>query len=161
MTKEDEEEFLEFVRTTGKIEILPNRMSSPEERSEELPSPEPSGLWLTVYLYNSLIPGQLAFRYFDQTNCHVDPTNSPVIEFWRSDWSGKLLYPGRIWAEMYQPNPETGTFELHAEFKKWYEKIAGWIRRNYTRKGPLTYLGPEAMKLYEGGGELKDSEFFD
>ena len=162
MTRKDEQEFIEFVRTTAKVGIIPHRMSSPSERLDDLPSPEPTGFWLFVYLHNESIAGQLATLFDDfKQKYYVNALYSPVIEFWRSDWSGKVLYPGRIWAEMYQPNPETGTFELHAEFKKWYKRIAGWIRRNYTRKGPLTYLGPEAMKLYEGGGELKDSEFFD
>jgi len=39
-------------------------------------------------------------------------------------------------------------------FEKWYEIIARWIRRKYTRLDQFEYAGPDAIRLRDEGGAL-------
>lgn len=159
MSETDEVEFIEYVRKTGKIEILPSRMSSPSERLDALPKPDPSIAFCRVFLYNSEIQGKLAIEFIEQRKeYYVEPSKSPVIEFCLSTRSRNILREGRIWAELLIFDPEMGTFVLKSpEFKRWYERIAGWLRRKYKRVGSF-YAGPGALKFREEGGILEGLE---
>jgi len=41
------------------------------------------------------------------------------------------------------------------EFRKWFESIDGWIRKNYRRLGIYIFAGPGAQKFREQGGVLQ------
>lgn len=69
----------------------------------------------------------------------------------KATWQGKpALGQGRLFGnfEAYLKKP--------ADFEKWYEGLASWIRKRY-RKSPLGsggFVGPEAFEFYEAGGFL-------
>lgn len=80
----------------------------------------------------------------------IDDFHLPVIEFstsFRAVWDGRpALGQGRLY----------GTFENKtAEFRKWYEALVRWIRKN-SRRSPVFggYVGPAAYEFYKSGGYL-------
>ena len=77
----------------------------------------------------------------------VDKERSAVIEFSQSEVTDEEIRRGRIWAEMMTPE---GTAKSDG-FRKWYDSVARWIKRNYTRNEDGFYVGPDAAKRIEGG----------
>jgi len=75
----------------------------------------------------------------------VDGELSPVIEFGRCLYDGRILRAGRLYftTGFYAENGQWVQKPL--EFAKWAESILKWVRRNY-RKDSLTgyYVGAQA-----------------
>ena len=163
MTEADEKEFMDFVRTTGKIEILPYFMKVTSERLASLPSLGFDPQSDCVFLYNSLVPGELIIKPLDfpvlpekPGRWSVDDSNSPVIEFSRSEQRGNGLMEGRIYATFKLVRWDLNSLvPKDPAFAKWYDKIARWIKRRYTRIESLTYASPRALKFKEEGGVFK------
>ncbi len=161
MTEEDEKEFVEFVMSTGKIEIMTEDMKSRDERWEAIPPWTEDGRHSDVFFHNTEIPGDLFYLY-DQVKdaFSISTSESPVIEFTRSKQRVDDLMSGRLYAvfkacsfdaEAYVPKDPA--------FNKWYEKIMRWIKRRYQRLEWNTYAGPKAMELKKRGGTFRRMGF--
>ncbi len=155
MTEEDEQEFMDFVMSTGDVEILPFHMTSETESLRVLPAPDSRNHWRKVYLRNTEIGGRINIRFYENLNVYIaEESDACVIHFTRSlPWKGGL-YIGRIWAEFDMLDYEI--YELVPKdpaFVKWYEKIARWLKRRYKRVDVMTYAGPGALKFREEHGE--------
>ena len=86
----------------------------------------------------------------------VDGFQSPVIEFWRSWMVSQIMMPGGIQADMnYIDNDRQDLAQKPVEFRKWFDSIDGWIRKNYRRLGIYIFAGPGAQKFSEQGGILQ------
>jgi hypothetical protein len=86
----------------------------------------------------------------------VDGFQSPVIEFWRSWTVSQIMMPGGMQADMnYFDDDKRDLAQKPAEFRKWFESIDGWIRKNYRRLGIYIFAGPGAQKFGEQGGILQ------
>lgn len=86
----------------------------------------------------------------------VDGSNSSVIEFTRSRLVGERLTRGRIWAEMTRLQGDRLVYKGE-EFEKWYDRIAGWIRRHYpvlASAAPFR-IGRQAYAWHQAGGILQ------
>ena len=157
MTEEDEKEFVEFVMSTGRIEIIPEDMNSRDERWETLP-PWIEDTWHSdVLLHNTEIQGELFYLYSQEKNTFsISTSESPVIEFTRSEQRANALMSGRLYAifEAFGTD-EDAYVPKDPAFDKWYEKIVRWIRRRYQRLEWNTYAGPKAMELKRGGGGFR------
>jgi len=84
---------------------------------------------------------------------HRFPYDVPALEFCptgdMSDWEGRpAMTAGRLYASRYQDN---------RELAKWYEKLAGWMRRHFHghRLTSSTFrVGPDAWDWHRSGGLL-------
>ena len=168
MTKEDEKAFLEFVRSTGDIVILPRTSMIPDFQPlmnlPEITWPPLVNEW-QCFLLNRDVSSRVIYQRFEGKNHYLlDAQTSSVIEFWRTILHPPIMYHGRIWASFKYFDEKLGTFSSkEPAFEKWYEKIAKWIKSQYkhvtltatlTKQNWTEYLAPGIPKFQETGGML-------
>ncbi len=156
MNETDEVEFVEFIKSTGRISFIPGYMKSRDERWKALP-PWSGDRNFKVVLHNEEVSGELFFGYLDGRNSYfVDVSESPVIEYILLTQREDALKEGRLYATFRTYNADADAYVPKApEFSKWYEKIARWIKKRYTRLEPLTYASPSAMRFKQERGTFK------
>ena len=158
MSKKDEDDFLEYVRSLGNLLILPGTSSSsdfaPVDNFPESTQDESTRRFWLQYtgagmpLVTEHVPEKGLFV--------VDGFQAPVIEFWRSWMVSQVMLPGGIQADMnYIDDQRQDLAKKPAEFRNWFESIDGWIRRNYRRLGIYVFAGPGAQKFRDDGGILQ------
>lgn len=154
MLEQDEEEFVRFVLSTSYVVVISDRYL-PEPTLDivpELPRPPEPGWW-SVYFWSQNFPFEPKWVQVQEgpekgLYAFAPRIEDPLIEFTRSVLrdSGELKQ-GRIW---------TGCRDK--AFLKWYERIARWIRRRFTRvqewEAWAAYAGPQAYAWYKAGGKL-------
>jgi len=162
MAGSDEDEFMAFVRSERTVGVFCYMMPTAEiPLLERMPSRlEP--FWGTVYLWNRQNSLKPIIEYVPEQNYYVvEPIASEVIEFSRSYIDDGLLVRGRIWAEMTGWNrgdPAT-IFRKSDAFRKWYAKLASWIKRRSVRNRVHDYLLPGAAAFAESNGKLVQAIF--
>ncbi|MEE9223673.1 MAG: hypothetical protein V3U51_02880 [Thermoplasmata archaeon] len=157
MTEEDEKGFMEFVMSTGRIEIIPEDMESRDDRWETLsPWIEDTG-HSDVFFHNTEIPGELFYLYSQQKGVFsVSTSESPIVEFSRSIQRRNALMSGRLYAVFKAYSfDEDAYVPKDPAFDKWYEKIVRWIKRRYRRLEWNSYAGPKAMDFKRKGGKFR------
>lgn len=159
MDNGDEERFLDFVKTTGDVVVLPlhSSVANPESVPALPDISAPFGYF--VWLYNRSVPGNLETTYVPAQKYYtVDEEKSPVIEFSRSIREGRIIRPGRLWVELKYIDDDGDWKFKEPEFKEWYEQLAKWIRKHYSHEiNPDFYFGPGAAKIVRSGEvEVKD-----
>ncbi len=183
MLPEDERLFLTFVFTNPEVELIIEHNNEPNiqliDKNAYLLNeiPTRTGVYL---LWNKTFPIEGAFirkveyREFSEdamdyvltgkSGYVVDKINAPVIEYMPSKFiENGIINRGRIWAGMFYS--ENGKLiRKKKEFETWYDKIARWLRRNFSRTNDSSffYLGPELIKLHKMGKvRSKPYEAFD
>ncbi len=168
MTREDEQVFLDFVRSTGDIVTLPRISPSPDfQPLTNLPDitwPPVLNEW-QCFLLNRDVSSKVKGRRIEGENHYLlDSQASSVIEFWRTILHPPIMYHGRIWASSEYFDESMRQFSSkEAAFEEWYEKIAKWIKTQYkhvtltatmTKQKWTEYLAPGISKFQETGGML-------
>ena len=157
MSKEDEETFLQHLRSSGELVILPaSSPSSDFAPIEALPEPSQDEDTRNFWLQNNTVRLPLAKEYAPEKNCYViDGFQSPVVEFHRSWMVSHMMLAGGIRADMNYLDSDKGDLvQKPAEFRNWFESIQNWIRKNFFHLTLLTYVGPGAEKFENEGGIL-------
>src|SRR5437660_9905654 len=97
MSKEDEDEFLEYVRSLGNLLILPATFPSSDfTPMYGLPEPSQDESTRRFWLQNTGVGLPLVAEQVPETDyCVVDGFQWPVIEFWRSCTVSQIMLPGR------------------------------------------------------------------
>ena len=157
MTREDEVEFLDFVRGTEDVVILPSR--SPSENFEpigELPPPFSTEHWLRFLFYNRAVSSNLVTRQVEGLGYYtIDALKSSVIEFLRPSLKEGTLHKGRIWAQFkHLDQDKMSMVPKEPAFVGWYETLAKWVRKNYRNFERQVYISPQAQKLLQEGVKL-------
>ena len=153
MTCEDEVSFVEYVRTTCNVCLFLGHAPAPEPVClDVLPEENVEG-WFQLFLWDRDHCPPPLFDYIENRGYYVDHLSSEVIEFSRSSIAGKEMQAGRIWAEFYRVVGDDYV-EKGPYLKKWFRKLANWIRRNAVRKEPGGYVLPGAAKFCAEGGKL-------
>jgi len=158
MSKEDEDQFLEYVQSLGNLLILPaTSPSSDFTPVYGLPEPSQDESTRRFWLQNTSVGLPLVTEQVPEKGYYViDGFQSPVIEFWRSWTVSQIMLPGGMQVDMnYIDNDKKDLAKKPAEFRKWFESIDGWIRRKHTRLGIYIFAGPGAQRFREQGGILQ------
>jgi len=150
MDSGDEKRFVEFLRGTGDVIILPYH--SPTKNPiglKNLPNPSSDDFPYHVWLFNRSVSSNLVMEYIPTLNCYmVDQSVSSVVEFSRTVQRENMMRPGRLWAEFKYLDSKGNWAFKEDEFKKWYESLVKWIRKNHSREiDPDFYSGPGAVEL--------------
>jgi hypothetical protein len=159
MTDKDEEEFLAFLHTTGKIQLF-----------EDF-APTQEGIWVSKFaarteghwgydIWNKAfkwkpsyarvredIPDTRRQAWFYIDNKH----SAPVIEYTRHNFSDKTgLGQGRIyWPKFFAASPDQIDYDVNS-FSDWYDQVVRWIRKNgkqRERGAGNPYFLPDAFAL--------------
>ncbi len=150
MSKQDEDNFLRFLKSTARIAILPSSSSTSDFGTiDQLPEATESETSRRFWLQNMLVRAPLVTVYDQDRNLYViDDFQSPVVEFVRSLTTKTFILPGRIRAELnYFDNDKQDLVSKSVEFRKWFESIKEWIRKNYSHMEWQIYAGPGAVKF--------------
>jgi hypothetical protein len=158
MSREDEDQLLDFVRSLGPLQILPATSAGQDFApvdSFPYASQEEGTRRFWLYYAGSGMP-LVTEHDREKDQYFVDEYQSPVLELWRS-WSvSGILMPGGLQAEMTYLDPETEDLaKKPLEFRKWVDSIEGWIKRGYRQLGIHIFAGPGALDFREQGGILQ------
>jgi hypothetical protein len=157
MSKEDEETFLQYLRSLGDLVILPaTSPSSDFTPISALPEPTQDEDTRKFWLLNNTVRLPLATEYAPEKSCYViDGFQSPVVEFLRSWRVSHMMLAGGIRADMnYLDSEKQDLVRKPAEFRNWFESMQNWIRKGFKHLTLLTYVGPGAEEFREEGGLL-------
>ncbi len=158
MSREDEDKLLEYVRSLGNLLILPATSPS-SDFAPVIGFPEPSQDESTrrFWLQYTGAGMPLVTEHDPEKDYYVvDGFQSPAIEFWRSWMVSQVMLPGGIRADMtYIDSDKQDLAQKPVEFRKWFESIDGWLRKNYRRLGIYIFAGPGAQRFREEGGILQ------
>ena len=157
MSKEDEDAFLQHLRSSGDLVILPT--TSPSSNFAPiafLPEPTEDEATRKFWLQNSAVGLPVVTEYVPEKSWYViDGFQSPVVEFQRSWMVSHMMLAGGIRADMNYLDSDKGDLvRKPVEFRNWFESIQNWIRKNFFHLTLLTYVGPGAEKFENEGGIL-------
>jgi hypothetical protein len=157
MSREDEDAFLDFLRSIGNLAVLPN--SSPTStfaQLEVLPEASQTESTRKFWLQNTAINLPVVTVFSEQSGGFViDGFQSPVVEFLRSFTVAGIMLPGRLQADMtYFDDDKQDLVAKPVEFRRWFESMENWIRKKCKHLTLLTYVGSGAEKFREQGGML-------
>ena len=157
MSKEDEQEFLDYLRSLSNLVILPpSSTTSDFVALNYLPEDSEDEAMRRFWLQNSSVNMPLITKYDEERRLYlVDGVQSPVVELIRSRILSGYLLPGGIQAELnYSDSDKEMLVPKLAEFRKWFEDMSSWIRKKYTHLEWLIYAGPGAEKFRQDGGRF-------
>ena len=137
--------FLKQPQTTSELEIAATLVVSEIEKT-----------WLDVYLARPIDLEDVLVDFIPTQNYWlVDDSQSPVVEFGRCFYDGRVLGRGRLYFRTGFLSEDEVEKEL--EFAKWAGKLLRWIRAHYERD-PKTgiYIAPHAKNwVLNEGGQLR------
>jgi hypothetical protein len=155
MSKEDEDAFLQYLRSSGDLAILPATSASSDFAPIAfLPEPAEDEATRKFWLQNNTVGLPLVTEYSPEKSCYViDGFQSPVVEFHRSWTVAHMMLAGGIRADMnYLDNDKQDLVRKPAEFRNWFDSMQKWIRENFKHLTLLTYAGPGTEKFRDEGG---------
>ncbi len=157
MSKEDEQEFLDHLKSLSSLVILPHSSTTSEFVAlNSLPEDSEDEDARRFWLHNPAVNMPLATEYDEEKRlCLIDGVQSPVVELIRSRLLSGYLLPGGIQAELnYSDSDNEMLVPKPPEFRKWFEDMSSWIRKKYTHLEWLIYAGPGAEKFRHDGGRF-------
>lgn len=156
MTSADEVEFLEFLKGTGDVRILPRSASSDREAFETFQEFDErrSRVGHSCFLWNRSIspkPEWERYRNDEEEYYCADSMNSELICTTRCIFEDDTLSCGRLHMDPTGITADAEQIPKGEAFIKWYEKIARWIKRQYTRNEGGDYVSDASLQLLHGG----------
>jgi len=157
MSKKDEDAFLQQLRSSGDLVILPTTSPSSDFAPIAfLPESTEDEATRKFWLQNSAVGLPVVTEYVPEKSWYViDGFQSPVVEFQRSWMVSHMMLAGGIRADMNYLDSDKGDLvRKPVEFRNWFESIQNWIRKKFFHLTLLTYVGPGAEKFENEGGIL-------
>jgi len=162
MTEEDEDEFIDFVRSAGDVVILPQ--TSEKEVSEEFPafrSLAGRRLGEGCIIWNRSTSPKPHVEYFEvHGGCYcVDFMQSEVVNVMRSKRVDQRLSMGRLHIEDKAQRPDGSVVEKSGEFVNWFNELCRWLKKTYPSTFDGACLSSRAEALARSGIELIGHSF--
>ena len=157
MAKQDEDEFLKFAKQTGNVVVLPPVSATSDfQEVDVLPEPFSTDVWKQFWLWNRSITPSYQSEYVSEKGYYtINGLLSSLVELSRSYVKDNTMYPGRIWAEFTIVDEEANDLgQKDREFRRWYEALAKWVRREFYHTGWMIFAGRGALKFQDEGGTL-------
>jgi len=152
MLPDDRDGFLRFVQKDDLVAVVADGSDSPIVRPLEQ---RDFHAHKNVYLWNRRFLPRFELKWIPGPRYYgVDVLDLPLLQLSGSTlttWEEKpALVQGRLYG-IFDPD-----LEKPPEFKKWYESMVRWIRKNYQKnpRGTDGYVGPAAYDFYNKGGYL-------
>jgi hypothetical protein len=154
MLPEDLTVFEEALKEQGQICFLPERLPSPKLQTlSTLAIPEMGKTWLGVYLCRETDLSNIVVKSIPkQEYWTIDENRSPVVQFDRCYYDGRIVRRGRLYFLEGFYNEEGHWVEKSENFIRWAGGLLRWIRKHY-KKDPKTgfYVGPYAWEWVSRG----------
>ncbi|MBM4128099.1 MAG: hypothetical protein FJ247_12245 [Nitrospira sp.] len=157
MTPEDEREFISFVESDRTVGIFMDVQASKEIAFlQRLPDRDTVGWFLLCLWDKDHSPPPVLSYVTEQAHFTVQRIESEVIEFSRCIPDEGRLVRGRIWAEMngWRHDDPAIVIRKSESFRKWFSRIALWIKKHSTQNEVGDYVLPGAAEFVKNGGKL-------
>lgn len=156
MTREDEVEFLSFVRTTGDVKIIAQTSEAPNgDRFSTFQELQGRRLGSDCELWNASISPPPEFKHVPSRGIYcLDFLQSEVINVSPSFLVDQRLTQGRLHIETTILAAKKELAWKGAEFLEWYEQLSRWIRRNYKGRHHGDCVSARAEALVKRGVDL-------
>ena len=157
MSREDENQFLSFLRSSNQVILLPTTSNTSQFSAiHSLPDASQDPVTGRFWLENMSVQLPLVTEFDEARGYYlINGFQSPVIEYLRSFSISNMMLPGRLQADMAYFDDDKGDLvSKPAEFRRWFDSIERWIKRSYRHITLLTYAGPGAEKFRSEGGLL-------
>lgn len=154
-------EFEETVKKTGQEIMFIGDESSTKEphllKTLAILPEEMGKVSLIAYITKKDFFQMIKSRFVERQNYwSIDEQESPVIEFIRSYFDGKILRRGRLYFQTGYYDSNDNWVEQPKSFLTWADSVLRWIRNHYV-KDPATgdYASPAAIQWQKtSGGEF-------
>ena len=158
MLPDDLAEFEQMLQRQSGVVFLNAWFSTPAvERLPALAIPEMGKTQLMVYLAREAdVPYIHTTAIRSQQHWIVDEGRSPVVEFTRCYYDGKMIRRGRLYFNTRFYDEAGHWVGKPHDFVRWADGLLRWIRKHY-RKDPHTtfYVGSHAWQwTSQGSGQL-------
>lgn len=156
MVDQDEDEFIEFVRTTGDVVILAQTTRSHDGESfSSFRDLAGHRLGEACHLWNRSLSPQPVIKHIPAQGCYwLDFTQSEVVNVMRSKSVDQTLSMGRLHIEDKRSRPDGSSFKKGYDFLNWFDELGRWIKKNYPSRFDGAYLSARAEALSQNGVEL-------
>jgi len=161
MVAEDEDEFVNFVRSTGDVVILP-QASDPNSGEIFTTLRELDGRKLgeSCHLWNrSLSPLPIVKPIPSQGYHWLDFMQSEVVNVMRSKRVDRTLSMGRLHVEVKTIRPDGSVGEKSAQFVNWFNELCRCIKFTYPKTFDGARLSARAEALSKTGIDLIGHRF--
>ena len=156
MDARDEAEFVQYLRTTGDVAIVPQ--TSREELKEEFRDfNEATGrpLGENCRLWNRSISPRPMVKHVPQQGYYwLDSLQSEVVDVWRSKVTAQGLSMGRLWMENKILGAGGQMQSKGSEFVAWFSALTRWIKEHAVRVVDGAHVLPGANELTRNGMQL-------
>ncbi|MEX2122007.1 MAG: hypothetical protein WD847_20675 [Pirellulales bacterium] len=162
MTDSDEKEFIEFVQSDRSVGVFTYAMPTEELRLLSALPERGTPFWYSVYLWDRDNSPKPIVEYVPEQQYYVvEPLASEVIKFSRSYIDEGQLVRGRIWAETvgWHREDPARTFQKSEAFRRWFSRLASWIKRKGIRDHVGDFMLPGAAQYAKDGGRLAQVVF--
>ncbi len=159
MHPEDENVFLDFLKTTGDVAYIPLPQKSMHlQTSDKITPRNHPDCWLRVYLLLKTYSDDVIMEEVKSQRYWLIDEFSPVIQFRRCFFDGKILRRGRLYFVTSYYDEQGEKVSLPEPFLKWGARILSWIRKNYIKVTKDSYYtSPSALAFQKSGGILEEN----
>ncbi len=162
MSKDDEIEFVDYVRTADDIVIVAKTSDTVlEETFQYFYELEGRPYGEGCHLWNRDISLTPAVDYIPEQGYYcVDSMQSEVLNPRRSKMTNQGLSMGRIHVDdRYLSDDEMESLPKSEAFLQWYEQICQWVKEHSVRKENGAFVLPGAAAMIDEGVELTGHSF--
>lgn len=154
MLSEDEDVFASHLREDADVVIVNERSAKAKPvELERFPAQGSIDSRLGTLIWNRRVTDELVWKHLGANSWIIDKMNSEVIEMAQSEILDGGLQSGRIWIETTRLDADR-IAPKSVGFLSWYERLAKWLRKHYTRHENGIYLAPSVVKWVVSGGRL-------
>jgi hypothetical protein len=170
MQPQDEQLFLSFVFSDPETVLISRSNSEPSIQvidrltySDQLSKRGAHLFWKRTFRIDPIDIHMVEYKQYNEvvvdlistgkTGYVIDTAKAPVIEYAPSRNLGNgVINRGRIWAGMRYVQDGLWVHK-GKEFESWYDRIARWLRKNFSRtpESGFFYLGPSLLMLHQEG----------
>lgn len=156
MSRDDETDFVKFLRTTGDVAIIPQ--TSHEQMKEEFrdfTEAEGRPLGEKCLLWNRSVSPPPLVEYIQRQGYYTaDTLQSEVVDVWHCKPTPRGLSMGRLWMEPKVLDSDGQMQPKSAEFAAWFAALSRWIKKNALRTVDGAHVLPGADALARSGMQL-------
>jgi hypothetical protein len=156
MSQEDEEAFVDYLRSTGDVAIVPQ--TSRKELQEEFgqfTDAEGRELGESCHLWNRSISPRPVVTYYPQQEYYwLDFLQSEVVNVMRSKMTEDGLSMGRLHIEDKIRDADGQMRPKFAEFEAWFSYLCRWIKQRSVRVIDGADVLPGADELIQLGTQV-------
>jgi hypothetical protein len=160
-TKDDEKEFVAYIRSTGEVAILAQTSEKALEEYQFFYDLEGRRLGEACHLWNrSISLKPISEHHSVHGGCFcLDFMQSEVVNVMRSKLTDKGLSMGRLHIEDKVLDAGGQMRSKSEPFISWFLTLSSWLKGRYNKVDGGAYIGPHAELLIQSGVQMTGHSF--